>query len=94
MEVQNCPVKETFELCFAEGDPDGRNSWDQTAVLVAVKGVEPYYDTERGAMIVDNEGKNTWAPNENGNHIRLIAKMPPEDVAYIIEDYMMHQPMK
>jgi inosine-uridine nucleoside N-ribohydrolase len=92
-DIQNCPVKETFELCFAEGDPDGRMSWDQTAVLVAAKGTEPYYDTERGIMKVDVEGKNTWTPDENGKHIRLIARMPPAEVAYIIENYMMHQPI-
>jgi len=92
MDVQNNPVKETYELCFAEDGPNGRNSWDQTAVLVATKGFDPYYDTERGTMNVDNEGRNTWMQDENGTHIRLIAKMPPADVAYIIESYMMHQP--
>ena len=94
MDVQNNPVKETYELCFAEDGPNGRNSWDQTAVLVATKGFDPYYDTERGTMIVDNEGRNTWKQDENGTHIRLIAKMPPADVAYIIESYMMHQPKR
>ena len=93
MDVQNSPVKEAYELCFAEGDPDGRMSWDHTAVWVAVKGIEPYYSTERGKIHVDDRGRNTWTPDENGNHIRLIEKMPPAEVAYIIENYMMHQPM-
>jgi len=93
MDVQNNPVKEAYELCFAEGDPNGRMSWDHTTVLVASKGIEPYYSTERGTIHVDNKGGNTWTPDENGNHIRLIEKMPPEDVAYIIENYMMHQPI-
>jgi len=94
MDVQNNPVKEAFELCFAEGDPNGRMSWDQTAVLVAAKGVEPYYSTERGKIFVDAEGKNTWTPDENGKHIRLVQKIPPSEVAAIIENYMMHQPVK
>jgi len=93
MDVQNNPVKEAYELCFAEGDPNGRMSWDHTAVWVASKGIEPYYSTERGIMHVNSEGYNTWTPDENGNHIRLIEKMPPEEVAYIIENYMMHQPI-
>ena len=92
MNVQNSPVIETYTLCFAEGDPDGRMSWDQTAVLVATKGVEPYYTTERGTMHVNQKGRNTWTPGEKGNHIRLIEKMPPSEVAFIIENYMMHQP--
>ena len=93
MNVQNNPTKEAYALCFAEGDPDGRMSWDQTAVLVAVKGTEPYFTTERGIMQVTDDGNNTWTPDANGNHIRLIEKMPPEEVAVIIENYMMHQPV-
>ena len=92
MNIQNSPVKETYELCFAEGDPNGRMSWDQTATLVAIKGIEPYYNSERGIIKVDQRGRNTWTPAENGKHIRLIPKMPPTEVAHIIENYMMHQP--
>ncbi|MDR1103269.1 MAG: nucleoside hydrolase, partial [Tannerella sp.] len=29
--VKDSPVKDAYELCFAEGDPDGRMSWDLTA---------------------------------------------------------------
>jgi hypothetical protein len=68
------------------------NSWDQTAVLVAIKGYEPYYSTERGTVSVDDNGANTWSPSENGTHIRLIEQMPPTRVASLIESYMMHQP--
>ena len=94
MNVQNNPVKDAFEISFAEGDPDGRMSWDQTATLVAAKGIEPYFSTERGFMKVDAEGNNTWEPTEKGTHVRLIQKMPPSEVAYIIENYMMHQPIR
>ncbi|MDR0796593.1 MAG: nucleoside hydrolase [Tannerella sp.] len=94
MNVEGSPVKETYELCFAEGDPNGRNSWDQTATLVAAKGFEPYYNAERGIMRVDSIGKNDWTPSENGTHIRLIHKFPPEEIASMIETYMMHQPIQ
>ncbi len=94
-DIQNSPVKETYALCFAEGDPDGRMSWDQTAVLVAIKGFEPYYKVERGTFtIVDDEGNNTWTADEKGRDLRLIELMPPTQVAAIIENYMMHQPVK
>ncbi len=92
MNVQNNPVKDTYELCFTEGDLNGRMSWDQTAVLVAVKGIEPYFASEQGTIKVDQRGKNTWTANEKGKHIRLIQKMPPSEVAFIIENYMMHLP--
>ncbi|WP_455624302.1 nucleoside hydrolase [Parabacteroides sp.] len=95
MNVENSPVKDTYALCFAEGDPDGRMSWDVTAVFVAIKGYEPYYDVERGTFkVIDEEGTNGWDANPNGRHLRLIEKMPPTEVAALLENYMMHQPSK
>jgi inosine-uridine nucleoside N-ribohydrolase len=93
MPVSNSPVKDTYEMCLKEGDFDGRNSWDQTAVLVAIKGYDPCYTTEKGTVSVDDNGANTWSPSENGKHIRLIEKIPPGQVASLIESYMMHQPV-
>ncbi|MDR1937467.1 MAG: nucleoside hydrolase [Tannerellaceae bacterium] len=93
MPVEGSPVKDTYALCFAEGDPDGRMSWDQTATLVAIKGSEPYFSTERGVIHIDSEGRNTWTPGENGRHIRLLEKMPAAEIASVIESYMMHQPI-
>ena len=91
MNVENSPVKDAYALCFAEGDPEGRMSWDHTAVLVAIKGYEPYFDVERGTFhVVDDEGTNNWVANPNGRDLRLIEKMPPTEVASLIENYMMH----
>lgn len=93
MDIQNNPVKDVYETCFAEGDPDGRQSWDLTAVLVAVKGYSPYYKIERGTVkVVGNDGSNEWTPNTKGNHLRLIEKVPHQIMAEIIENYIMHQP--
>ncbi|WP_099465393.1 nucleoside hydrolase [Parabacteroides provencensis] len=94
MDIRNNPVKEAYELCFAEGDPDGRMSWDLTAVLVAVKGYEPYYDVERGTFkVVDNEGTNSWTPGSDGKDLCLKEKVPHAEMAAILENYMMHQPV-
>jgi inosine-uridine nucleoside N-ribohydrolase len=95
MDVENSPVVDTYRLCLAEGDFDGRMSWDQTAVLVSIKGYEPYYTIEKGAVrITDEHGTNDWVPGENGKHFRLIEKMPVSEVTGIIENYMKHQPLK
>ncbi|MDR1558031.1 MAG: nucleoside hydrolase [Tannerellaceae bacterium] len=93
MPVENSPVKDTYTLCFAEGDPNGRMSWDQTAVWVAIKGYESYFSTERGRIHIDNEGYNTWTASEDGRHIRLLQKIPPAELASVLESYMMHQPI-
>ncbi|MDR2497332.1 MAG: nucleoside hydrolase [Tannerellaceae bacterium] len=92
--IENSPVKDTYTLCLAEQDFDGRMSWDQTAVLVAIKGYEPYFNTERGRIIVNENGSNSWSADPSGKHIRLIEKLPPQEMAAIIEGYMMHQPVK
>lgn len=95
MNVEGSPVETAYRLCLAEGDPDGRMSWDQTAVLVAIKGYEPYYNIERGTFsIVNDEGANSWVANENGRDLRLIEKVPAAEMATLIENYMMHQPVK
>lgn len=94
MTTENSPVKDAYTLCFAEGDPNGRMSWDLTAVLVAIKGYEPYYAVERGTFkIINNDGTNRWIPGEAGKDLRLTEKMPPEEMAALLENYIMHQPM-
>lgn len=94
MSVNDSPVKDTYALCFAEGDPLGRMSWDLTAVLVAIKGYKDYYTAERGTFrVTDNVGHNSWKPDPKGNHIRLIEKVPAADMAVLLENYMMHQPL-
>ena len=94
MDVEDSPVKDAYSLCFAEGDPNGRMSWDLTAVLVAVKGYEPYYNVERGTFrVVNDEGANSWTPGGKGKDLRLIEKVPAVEMAVLIENYMMHQPV-
>lgn len=92
-DIKDSPVKDAYALCFAEGDPNGRMSWDLTAVWVAIKGYEPYYNVERGIFkVIDAEGTNSWIPDENGKDLRLIENMPADQIATLLENYMMHQP--
>jgi pyrimidine-specific ribonucleoside hydrolase len=91
--IKNSPVKDVFTLCIpmAAEDAAGRNSWDETAVLVAVKGYSPYYTLHKGRIKIAVDGSNTWDDGGKG-HAHLVAKMPAEDVAAIINALMMHQP--
>ena len=88
------PVYDAYSLCLAEGDKDGRSSWDQTAVLVAVKGIAPYFDQEKGKIKVATDGSNTWEADPSGPHSRLLPKMPVEELATVIEDLMMTPPKR
>lgn len=93
-DVQNSPVKDVYEMTLAQDNPEGRQSWDQTAVLVAVRGCNDYFAMERGTMIVLPNGHNRWEKSDTGNHYRLLEKMPIPQLTKVIEDMMMHQPIK
>ncbi len=67
----------------------GRASYDQTAVLAAVRPDGPYFSTERGEFTVEDDGMNRWAVDANGRHTRLVEKMPAKELADAIEDLMM-----
>ena len=88
------PVQKVYAISIPmnENDKNGRMSWDQTAVLVAVRGAEPYYEVERGTFITRADGSNAWENNPSGPHRKLVEKMPPEEVAAEIETLMLHEP--
>jgi len=85
------PVKTAYTKAMPHWKSDslGRMSWDQTAVLVAIKGHEPYYSLQRGKFITKG-GNNAWENNTTGKHAYLVEKMPVAQVTEIIEKLMMH----
>lgn len=91
--IQNSPVKDVFRISIplSAGDSAGRMSWDQTAVLVGIKGVRPFYKSVSGTIIVGKDGSNQWL-NEGNNHRYLIEDQPVQEVEKLINTMMMHQP--
>jgi inosine-uridine nucleoside N-ribohydrolase len=89
--IQNTPANVAFTICLRQDNPEGRQSWDETAVLVAVRGSDKYFNTVRGRIIVHIDGSNTWEDDPNGKHEYLTWKMPLEELTRIIEDLMMHE---
>lgn len=82
-------------MCLSQDNPEGRNSWDQTAVLVAIKGHDSYFNLKTGTIVInDTTGANKWIDNPDGEHAYLIKKRPENEIAGIIENYMKHQPLK
>jgi inosine-uridine nucleoside N-ribohydrolase len=84
------PVKDVFALsmAFSPEDHDGRMSWDETAVLVAIRGVDPYFGQHRGRIILKG-GSNEWIDDPQGDQAYLTMKMPAEELRAIIELMMM-----
>jgi inosine-uridine nucleoside N-ribohydrolase len=94
-EIENSPVKEVYEISIPldDADKNGRMSWDQTAVLIAVKGYEDYYDGIPGKILSKKDGSNGWDPKGKG-HIYVKEKMPVKDVEEIINNLIMQVPVR
>ncbi|HEY4936918.1 MAG TPA: nucleoside hydrolase [Puia sp.] len=93
-QIQKSPVKDVFAICIpmAKEDSAGRMSWDETAVLVAVKGWQNYYDLETGNCKINSEGFNEWE-NVGNTRAHLVEKQSPLLVSEIINQLIMHQPV-
>ena len=93
--ITNSPVKDVFRICIPLNPQDsaGRMSWDETAVLAAVKGYKPWWNIKKGKIIVANDGSNTWITGTFG-HNYLIESQTPVIVEQLINKLIMHQPVK
>jgi len=93
--IKNSPIKDVFRICIplSPQDSAGRMSWDETAVLIAVKGYKPWWNIQTGKIKVAADGSNTW---ENGSslHSYLIESESPILVRDQINKLLMHQPGK
>jgi pyrimidine-specific ribonucleoside hydrolase len=93
--IKDSPVKDVFRICIPMNPEDsaGRMSWDETAVLVAIKGYKPWYKIEKGKMVVAEDGSNTWS-KEPSPHSHLIEAQSPAMVQQLINTLIMHQSVK
>ncbi len=84
------PVKFVYEKAMphSAADIDGRMSWDQTAVLVGARGINPYFGIKRGKIIV-SDGNNSWQDDPMGPHAYLVEQMPLTSIQQLIEALMM-----
>ena len=91
---QSSPVRRAYQLYNGLKD---RQSWDQTAVLYAVRGLDgnlsDYWDVEtEGYLHVNDDGSNEWRKSPNKAHSYLVRKLDPKKIAAEIETLMLHQP--
>ncbi len=91
---QKSPVRRAYELYNGLRN---RQSWDQTAVLYAVRGLDgglsDYWDLKtQGYLRVNPDGSNQWRTAPDKNHAYLVKKMDPRKIAAVIEQLMLRQP--
>ncbi len=93
---RNNPVREAFRIAIEGSKEDlyGRMSWDQTAVLIAIYGTQPFFTTVTGTIRINPNGSNGWEDDPEGKHSYVQFKMSPDSIGKFIEDRMMHIPMK
>lgn len=90
------PVRRSYELFNGLTD---RQSWDQTAVLYAVRGLDgglaDVWDRHTGGSIeVLEDGSNRWRDTPDRGQSYLVRKMPPAEVAGLIEGLMVRPPRR
>jgi inosine-uridine nucleoside N-ribohydrolase len=91
--IENSPVKDAFRIALSyDSNKVGRNSWDETAVLVAVRGIEPWFGYRKLNFEIKDDGKDVLIPGEKFTYLTF--KQTPEEIAEMIENLMMHQPEK
>ncbi|MDB5024038.1 MAG: nucleoside hydrolase [Mucilaginibacter sp.] len=90
--IHNDPVKDVFRMAIpqAKEDSSGRKSWDETAVLVAIKGYSAFYTLHQGRIKVADDGKNTWDDNGHGQAY-LVEKVDYKQVQRLIDELIQHQ---
>ena len=93
--IRQSPIKDAFAIAIplSKEDTPGRMSWDETAMLVAINGYEPYYTLQKGRMICREWGANSWDYNGRG-HYYLVQRMPVTEMEQVLNILMMHQPVQ
>lgn len=93
--IQKSPVKDAFarSIPMAKQDSNGRMSWDETAVLIAIRGWSTYYTVQPGRFVIHEDGSNTWDTTGKG-HFYVVRKMPVAEMTALINQLIMHQPME
>lgn len=91
---EGTPVRRAYELF---NGLKNRQSWDQTAVLYAVRGLDgglaDYWDlNSTGYLHVYPDGSNQWRSSPDKNHAYLVRKMEPKKIAEVIEGLMLRPP--
>jgi inosine-uridine nucleoside N-ribohydrolase len=92
-QITNSPVKDAFSISIPldPNDKNGRKSWDETAVLVGVRGYQNYFDVVEGTVICNRDGSTGWNPNGKRDRY-LVQKIPIKEMERILNELIMHRP--
>lgn len=87
-------VRRAYELYLGPNKTQ-RESWDQSAVLLAARGPGNYWDVvTEGSMHILPDGSNEWRLEPDKEHSYVVKKMNPKEVATVIEELMTQLPRR
>jgi purine nucleosidase len=91
---KSSPVRRAYELY---NGLTNRPSWDQTAILYAIRGLDggldDFWTLKSGGLLeVSEDGSNAWRDSSEHPHAYLVKKAPPAEIAALIEQLMLVQP--
>ncbi len=91
--IKHDPAKDVFRISIPQDKQDslGRMSWDETAVLVAIKGYGSWYTLHKGRIKVAADGSDKWDDNGAGQAY-LVEKVDHKVVQDLINELIQHQP--
>ncbi len=85
------PVRRAYELY--RGRVGGtRESWDQSAVLFAVRGAGGYWSLSPPGRVRSENGVTSFTADPDGRHRYLIEKAAPKDIAAELDRLMARPP--
>jgi inosine-uridine nucleoside N-ribohydrolase len=93
------PVRVAYESFFATRSENDRPSWDQTAVLYAVRGsffqgTTYWTEVKQGYNEITNEtGVNNWRASPDKDHTYVVKSLPTDRMEEIIEGLMVQKPI-
>lgn len=103
-DIRKNPVKDVYAAgllarsrvtCKTWDQLSGHPSWDQSAVLAAVRGEDSYFNLERGHYeMLDDKGTCAWRGDKASPNCRLVVKTPYGEVGAIIDALMLQSPLK
>jgi len=88
MTSESNPIRRAYELAGGYVGAT-RSSWDQTAVLAAIRDPFRYWDlVKTGYCHVNDDGSNEWKSSPDKQHSYLVKKVPDSELEEIIDNLM------
>ncbi len=91
--AQASPIRRAYELY---NGLNNRPSWDQTAVLYAIRGLDGglanSWAVKAGRLTVNDDGSDVWRASSDHQQAYLAKKSDPAKIAEAIEELMLQSP--